>query len=400
VGFFNRTSNEILQAEKELLKRADPMLDGVRPPSRSDDPSRIEVDQAQGMSIIFRGTQLHQTSAKQCSIYGVNEYDGTRIKKMELPAIVRRPVYKYSFREYISRTISSLLRYGNAYRVKQYDEQGKLVGLLPLNAGEVIIETAVGDPTEIASYNYRGRKYSPSQISHLKYVEIDEYPLGLAPFEAANIELKGIFDTRNYTRQFLKKNSIPLEGYLKSQYDLDNEEAKNLKDAWNTAMAGEEGIAVLPQATDFVPMFLKPSDLQWIDVQKFDAIQQCRLIAAPASVMLISLEGNSQTYANIEQDWIGYVRFGLMAFLLPIEDELSELAGVDGQTITVKFNTDALLRSDTLTRYQAHAIATGGRGWMLPDEVRTIEDRDNSPEIDQKLEGMSNATNAAATPQS
>lgn len=107
--------------------------------------------------------------------------------------------------------------------------------------------------------------------------------------------------------------------------------------------------------------------------------------------MLISLEGNSQTYANVEQDWIGYVRFGLMAFLLPIEDELTELANLNGSPVNVKFNFDALLRSDTLTRYQAHAIATGGQPWLTNEEVRVIEDRDTTPEILNKLNGAKNA---------
>lgn len=373
------------------MRRSDPPGEGVRPPSRGDIAPYIEPNEVQGMSIIFRGTQLHQTAAKQCTIYGVDEYTNTRIPKLQLPAIVRRPVLKYNFRSYVARTISSFLRYGNAYRLRQYNEAGEIIGLLPLNAGEVTVEVDKADPTYITAYVYRGKKYSPASISHLKYVEVDELPLGLAPFEACNLELKGMHDTRGYTRRWLQRNTVPLEGYLKSQFDLDVDEAKNLKKEWKDAMIGDEGIAVLPHSTDFEPLYLKPSDLQWIDVQKFDAIQQCRLIAAPPSVMLISLEGNSQTYANVEQDWIGYVRFGLMAFLLPIEDELTELANLNGSPVNVKFNFDALLRSDTLTRYQAHAIATGGQPWLTNEEVRVIEDRDTTPEILNKLNGAKNA---------
>ena len=89
--------------------------------------------------------------------------------------------------------------------------------------------------------------------------------------------------------------------------------------------------------------------------------------------MLIGLEGNSQTYANVEQDWIGYTRYGLMALLLPIEEELTSLAPAN---IEIRFNTDALLRTDTLSRYQAHAIALGGKPFLSQEEVRHIEDRD------------------------
>jgi len=373
MGLFSSKSYDILKEELELLKRAAPPLDAIIPPSRATGAETITPNQTLSLSIIFRAIQLHQTAAKQCSIYGVNQKKNERIASIDLPSIVRKPVLKYSFKEYLARTISSLIRYGNAYRLKDFDSKGELQSLIPLNPSDVLVEIDEKDPTRIVSYTYLGQRYTPDQISHLKYVEIDELPLGLSPFEAANIELKGIFDTRNYTRRWLKTNSTPLEGYLKSVHDVDDEEAVNLKAAWKAGTIGEEGVAVLPNSVDFVPLYLKPSELQWVEVQKFDAIQQCRLLAVPASVMLISLEGNSQTYSNIEQDWISYTRFGLMSLLLPIEQELTDLAPASTQ---IKFNIDALLRTDTLTRYQAHAIALAGKPFLEQNEVRAIEDRD------------------------
>lgn len=372
MGIFSSKSYDILKEELELLKRSAP-LDAAIPPPRSNSLSTITPDQTLSLSIVFRAIQLHQTAAKQCTLYGTNTKKNERIANGDLPSLVRKPATKYSFQEFISRTISSLIRHGNAYRLKEFNSKGKLEALIPLNAADVIVEINPKNSSQILSYSYLGTKYSPDQISHLKYVEIDEYPVGFSPFEAANIELKGIYDTRNYTRRWLAENSIPLEGYLKSLYDVDDDEAKNLKQAWRDGTQGTEGIAVLPQGVDFEPLYLKPSELQWVEVQKFDAIQQCRLLAVPASIMLISLEGNSQTYSNVEQDWIGYVRFGLMSLLLPIEQELTDLAPAN---VKVKFNTDALLRTDTLTRYQAHAIALGGKPFLDQNEVRHIEDRD------------------------
>jgi phage portal protein BeeE len=43
--------------------------------------------------------------------------------------------------------------------------------------------------------------------------------------------------------------------------------------------------------------------------------------------------------------------------------------------VSMKVALDGLLRGTTKDRYEAHAIATGGAPWMLPDEVRDIEDR-------------------------
>lgn len=387
MGLFSSKSYDILKEELELLKRDIPALEGVLPPTRAAATSTINPDQTLSLSIVFRAIQLHQTAAKQCALYGINTKKNERISNGDLPSLIRKPATNYSFREFTSRTISSLIRHGNAYRLKDFDSKGKVQRLIPLNAGDMLVKIHPKDPTRITGYTYLGNEYSPDQISHVKYVEIDELPVGLSPFEAANIELRGIYDTRNYTRRFLQENTVPLEGYLKSQYEIDDEEAETYKRRWKESMKGEEGIAVLGQNTDFEPLYLKPSELQWIEVQKFDAIQQCRLLGVPASIMLISLEGNSQSYSNVEQDWIGYTRYGLMSLLLPIEQELTDLAPAN---IQVKFNTDALLRTDTLTRYQAHAIALGGKPFLDVEEVRSLEDRDNTPEILAKLGGATN----------
>jgi len=92
-------------------------------------------------------------------------------------------------------------------------------------------------------------------------------------------------------------------------------------------------------------------------------------MGTPASLMLAAVEGNSQTYANVEQDWLAYVRFTLMGYLVEIEDALSDmLPGAQ----RAKFNIEALLRADTTSRYNSYAVAID-KGFLTPDEVRLLE---------------------------
>jgi hypothetical protein len=41
--------------------------------------------------------------------------------------------------------------------------------------------------------------------------------------------------------------------------------------------------------------------------------------------------------------------------------------------MTVEPDLDALLASDTVARYGAYSVATGGKPWLLPSEVRAKE---------------------------
>ena len=78
---------------------------------------------------------------------------------------------------------------------------------------------------------------------------------------------------------------------------------------------------------------------------------------------------NSQTYSNVEQEWLGFTRFTLLSYLRKIEEALTEFTP-RGQT--VRFNIETLLRTDTRSRYEAHKIAIES-GFLTVNEVREIE---------------------------
>src|SRR5699024_7486663 len=122
----------------------------------------------------------------------------------------------------------------------------------------------------------------------------------------------------------------------------------------------------------YSPILLNPADAQFLENQQFTVTQIARLFGIPASLMLAVVEGGSQSYANVEQDWIAYIRFSLMSYLREIEEAFTKLLP-NGQT--ARFNIETLLRADTKTRYEAHEIAIRA-GFMKPEEVREIEGLD------------------------
>jgi HK97 family phage portal protein len=108
----------------------------------------------------------------------------------------------------------------------------------------------------------------------------------------------------------------------------------------------------------------------YIEAQSWNVQQVARLFGVPAQMLLASVDGNSMTYSNMEQEQMAFVRYTLSQYIVALESALSFLST---RGTMVKMNVDSLLRSDTLTRYQAHQIAIAS-GWMTIDEVRAIED--------------------------
>jgi hypothetical protein len=83
--------------------------------------------------------------------------------------------------------------------------------------------------------------------------------------------------------------------------------------------------------------------------------------------------GNS----NMSQDDVHLMKYSLGGHVARFEQALS-LAFPRGTV--ARANLDAVLRADTLTRYQAHSIALGGKPFLTEDEVRDYEHRGPMPE--------------------
>ena len=75
--------------------------------------------------------------------------------------------------------------------------------------------------------------------------------------------------------------------------------------------------------------------------------------------------------ANVSDRDLFMAKYSLNKWIRRVERVLTSL--LPPSTQVVKLNREGLLEATTLQRYQAHKLALDG-GWMLPSEVRTIED--------------------------
>jgi HK97 family phage portal protein len=191
---------------------------------------------------------------------------------------------------------------------------------------------------------------------------------GLGPIQAAQAELRGAIDLSHYAGNFFNDSGIPT-GILQSDLQLNKEQAALYKQAFKSSMAGKRDIAVLGMGLKYTPVFIKPADAQFLESKQYTTTEIARMFGTPSSLMLANIQGSSQTYQNVAQDWLGFIRFSNMQYLIEIEDALSDLLPMQR---VAKFVTDDMTRTDTTTRYSE--FETGLRaGFLHVDEVRRIE---------------------------
>jgi HK97 family phage portal protein len=346
----------------------------VTPPSRANYVQNVTPDTALTLSSVYRGVQIHGTAASQLRLGVWN--DSTQLPT---PLAVQKPDQATSRSAFFEYIVNCLALTGNAYwMVTRSPSNGLTINRQPLVPSEVI---PLEDPrTGALTFSYRGTEYTDKQIRHLKLMRVPGQLRGLGPIQAARVELRGAISARDYGALWLDEANVP-DGILTTDQALAGDQAKSYKNVWygrNADGSKREGqgegnprerLRVVGNGLHYEHLMLKPSDIQFLETQQFTTTQIARLLAVPSSLMLAAVEGTAQTYSNIEQDWIGYIRFGLMRYLREIEEAIA-LDLPAGQE--ARFNIDALLRTDTKTRYEAHNLALTG-GWQTDDEIRALE---------------------------
>ena len=318
------------------------------------------------LSAVYRAVSLRASAARQI---GIEVFRSGEV--ITSPAFIRQPDITQSFASFIERTVTDLDMHGNAYWLVTRNEAGAVINVKVLNPQ--FVSVAIDEIQDPIGYFWYGKEYAPGEIIHLRRLRVSWSPYGLGPVQSASMELRGALDMQRYAANWVSSGDMP-SGVLKTDQIVTDEDAADIKKRWKER--DDHDIAVLGQGVTYDPIYLRPSDLQFLENQKFTTTQVARLFGVPATLMLADSDGNSMTYENATTDWLAFVRWGLMDVLNEIEDAFTQLLP-RGQS--ARFRIEDVLRADTNTRYQAHQYALGGQSamnaWMTPNEVRAIEGR-------------------------
>ena len=338
-------------------------------------PTRSAVSHdPRSLDAVYRAIAIIEGSIRQLSLDVWRGGD-----KIEPPSIVSNPSLSMSRGSFLAETASSLAQRGNAFWRIHRAPNGDVFNAEVLNPLEVGVYRS--PKTGRNRYDYNGHELRPrAEIIHLRLTHTPGEVLGLGPIQACNTRVNGAIDMSRYADNWTSIGGTPT-GILSTDQTLNDEQAAAWKRRANETLTYGNGVAVFGQGLKFERLLLNPAEMQFLENQAANVTSVARMFGIPARLMLAQIGGSSMTYANLEQDEIVFLRYTLMAYIREIEDAFDQLTK-RGQT--VRFNLDGLLRTDTKTRYEAHAIAINS-GFLTVAEVREIE-------------GLERATNGARTP--
>ena len=332
----------------------------VLPPARPTSSTVVTADAALSIAGVYRAVAILGDAVSQLPI-GVWR-NGAEI---DTPSLVKQPNADLSRTVFVEQTVNSLALTGNAYwRLFRQSATSPVANIEVLNPHLVYVEV---DDKGRTWYRYGDKRFAKWQVRHLQLMRVPGSTIGLGPIQAAQGELAGAIDLRDYSTQWFRSGGVP-NGVLSTPNELTSEMADAYRQRWNEQQANGRGVAVLGNGLAYQPVYLSPKDALFIESQDFNIQQVARLFGIPATY-LIADANNSMTYSNQETVDQTFARYTLMGYMTEIEDALTAVLP-RGQE--AKFKVEGLLRADTKTRYESYKVAIEA-GFLTVDEVRAKE---------------------------
>lgn len=318
-------------------------------------PRRVGADPALSLDSVFSAILLLETAGSQLSA------DAWRSSELiDRPAVLDNPDVFSHRPAFLAETVGSMAQRGEAFWKHYLNPAGQVTGLK-------VLDPLTVEPLGGGRFSVAGREQLGG-ISHLQLLRRAGHLHGLGPIQACMETVQGAINLRRWADDWLDGSKVP-NGQLNSEQPLNEQTAERYKKQFAEKQSYRNGPIVLGSGLKYTPLLLKPEEMQWLEAQNFNVLAVARMFRIPPRHLLAVLEGGADTYANLEQDEISFVRFTLMRYVTEIEAAFTALLP-RGQV--ARINLDALLRTDTKTRYEAHKIGIEA-GFLDIEEVRAIE---------------------------
>lgn len=321
------------------------------------------------------------------------EWEGEPPQRLpSVSRIVKRPAAAMTRREWVWRVIASmaLTDVSYIYMVGGVDDEGVPGSLLPLPK-EAIAPTGVVDPWGVfppSTYRISGqdRDVSGEAVIPMRSAFWPGVPPHLQGIlQMARNSMMSAFASDAYVSRYWQAGGTPVTQITTDQ-ELTDPQAEGIASRWRDRRSqGPDYPAVLGKGAKAEPWGADVSQALAIEARRDIAAEVANLFGVDSHYINVNPPGSSMTYSNVQDQALSLDRFTLSGFYDPIQDLISDLLPEERFML---IDMNRLTRAAQESRFRAWAIATGGKPWMTPDEVRIEEGLAPNETIDKLVEAQ------------
>lgn len=291
----------------------------------------------------------------------------------DLAALLRTKPNRYQNRvEFFETFVLNHVVFGNAYARKIYSGD-RLIGLLPLNSGQVLPEL-LSDGTVVYNYHHNGgvAVLSAENVWHWKMY--GNGVTGLSPLAyARNSVSVGLAGDKRISQVFRNAGKpsgvLTIDGTLKpEQRDLIRSNFRDL------VSGGTDTLMVLEAAMKFQPISMSPTEFQLLDSRRFQVEDVARFMDVP-SVLINDTQGTTSWGSSVSEIMRGWYKRSLRNRVNSLQESMRcSLIPIDQRARTrICHDFDDLLKLDKGERMEAHQKGIQS-AVITPNEARREED--------------------------
>jgi HK97 family phage portal protein len=282
---------------------------------------------------------------------------------MGTPPIFLDPSGTVTAYELIHQTVTSLALHGNAYIYVDRRSDGTPIALTPLAPSNVDV---VSLNMQTRTYSVSGQPVPQENMLHIRWWAPPQAVVGISPIEEQKTTIGLALAMERHLAQFYAEGGTP-SSVIETDNEMTAQQAKVLRETWFDQHNRRRRPAVLTGGMKWRPVTASAADMEINATREQQVLQVARIFRVPS--YLIGAKGDSQTYANAEMAGQHFVTYTLMPWLRRLEDAFSSLLT---RPNFVRFDVDAFLRADTLSRLRAYQLAVS-TGIKTPNECRVTE---------------------------
>lgn len=283
-----------------------------------------------------------------------------------VPQLLWQPSARDDLFEWLHKCVVSMALRGNAYGLTiSRDRFGFPTQIEWMSPDDVFVDELI---PQAPVFYWRGHRLPTEDVFHIPWFVMPGKVVGLSPVSAFASTIGVGLSATDYGRSWFENGGTPPATFRNNQKTVNPAESEEISDRLATRMRSRKPL-VYGSDWEFTAIQVNPEESQFIQTMKLNATQIAAIFGIPPGDVGGEVS-NSLTYSTEEMNQIKLAQSTLRPWLVRLERRISMLMPVRR---FVKFNVDAMIRTDLKTRYEAHALALAS-GWRNVDEIRAIED--------------------------
>jgi HK97 family phage portal protein len=272
------------------------------------------------------------------------------------PPLIASPASGQTQSEWLHMLMVSALLRGNAVGVNtSFDSQMRPTQIELQDPN--IVNVSVDKATNSVVYKINNEIVPNERIFHLRGLTLPGQKVGLSPIAYAAATLQIDLSARRFASDFFAGGGIP-KAVIESDQRIDRPQGEAILERFKGKFhANSREPLILGAGLKYNQISVNPEESQFLATMQADVAQIARFFSVPAE-MVGGSSGSSLTYSTVEMNSMNFLTYSLTFWLKRIEDSIFPLLP---QPQFVKFNTDALLRTDAETQATVDIQLVAGR---------------------------------------